>query len=104
MSLDHYVSLFGAGISFFALMFLAVQIRDDTKQREIVSLVELYGINRQLLTLGFSHRALFEVLEDKSIDDTLSQKRYLQLWLNQLSLSHSFLRHSVVQTELQDEL
>ena len=104
MSLDHYVSLFSAGISFVGLLFVAVQLRDATKQRELESLVELYDINRQLMAFGFEHPMLFEILEDRPIANPLWQKRYLQLWLNQLSLSHSFLRHSVVQTELQDEL
>jgi hypothetical protein len=104
MSLESYVGLFSAVISLAGLLLVFWQLRQNAKQRESESLVKLYDINRQLLTLGFSHRELFEVLEDKPIADVLAQKRYLQLWLNQLSLSHSFLRRSVVQPELQDEL
>lgn len=104
MTFDHIVSLVSACISFAGLIFVALQLRDSNRQRESESMVKLYDINRQLLTLGFSHRALLKVLEDQPIDDALSEKRYLQLWLNQLSLSHAFLRHSVIQPELKDEL
>jgi hypothetical protein len=104
MTFDHLVSLVSACISFAGLIFVALQLRDSNRQRESESIVKLYDINRELLSLAFSHPSLFDVLEDKPIKDHLSEKRYLQLWLNQLSLSHTFLRHAVVQTEYQDEL
>jgi hypothetical protein len=104
MSVDHYVAIFSAAISFAGLLLVALQIRDSTKQRESESLVELYDINRQLLSLGFSHPALFQILEDTKTADSLWEKRYLQLWLNQLSLSHAYLQQSVVQPELRASL
>ena len=104
MPFDHIVSLVSASMSFIGLIFVAVQLRSSNRQRELESIVKLYDINRQLITLGFSHPALLEVLEDKEITHSLSAKRYLQLWPNQLSLSHSFLKRSVAEPELQDEL
>jgi len=104
MTLDQLVSLFSAAISFAGLIFVALQLRDTNRQRESEAIVKLYDVNRQLITLAFSHPVLFEVLEDKHIANPLLEKRYLQLWLNQLSLIHAFLKHAVVQLELQDEL
>ncbi len=104
MSFDHWIALISSSISFVGLMFVAVQLRDANRQRETESMVKLYDINRELLSLGFSHPQLLEVLEDKKIADALLEKRYLQLWLNQLSLSHTFLQRSVFKIELQDEL
>jgi hypothetical protein len=104
MTFDHWVALISPLISCVGLLFVAVQLRDGIRQRETESMVKLYDINRELLSLGFSHPQLLEVLEDRNIADSLLEKRYLQLWLNQLSLSHAFLQHAVVQTELQDEL
>jgi hypothetical protein len=104
MSWDHWVSLFSSAISFFGLLLVARQMRGSTKQRESESLVKLYDINRDLISLGFSHHSLFQVLEDKKAADPLSQKRYLQLWFNQLSLTHVYLQHSVVQPELRESL
>jgi len=104
MSLDHYVALFSALISFAGLLLVVLQLRDSNRQRESESLVELYDINRQLLSLGFSHPVLFQILEDKKATDPLWEKRYLQMWLNQLSLSHAYLQRSVVQPELKASL
>jgi hypothetical protein len=104
MSSDHWVSVFSTVISFAGLLLVALQIRDSTKQRESDSLVELYDINRQLLSLGFSHPVLLQILEDKKTTDPLMEKRYLQLWLNQLSLSFAYLQRSVAQPELRESL
>jgi hypothetical protein len=104
MSLDHYVSLFSAVISFTGLLLVVLQLRDSTRQRESESLVELYDINRQLLSLGFSHPQLFAILDDAKNADPVWERYYLQMWLNQLSLSHAYLQRSVVQVELKESL
>lgn len=104
MSLDHGVALFSAFISFAGLLLVALQLRDSTKQRESESLVELYDINRQLLSLGFSHPSLFQILEDTKTADSLWEKRYLQLWFNQLSLTYTYMLRSVIQPELKESL
>jgi hypothetical protein len=83
---------------------VAIQQRQGRRQRESDSLVKLYDINRELACFAIAHPPLLKVLEDENIPNHLAQKRYLQMWLNQLSLSHSFLKNSVVQPELQEEL
>ena len=71
MTLDHFVSLFSAAISFAGLLLVVLQLRDSNRQKEAESLVELYDINRQLLSLGFSHPQLFTILEDAKNADPL---------------------------------
>jgi hypothetical protein len=47
--------------------------------------VKLYDINRELISFAISHPPLLNVLEDEKIANPLAEKRYLQLWLNQLT-------------------
>jgi hypothetical protein len=104
MTFDHLVSLVSACTSLAGLIFVAVQLRDSNRQRESEAIVKLYDVNRQLIALAFSHRSFLKILEDQPVADPLLEKRYLQLWLNQLSLIHTFLKHAVVENELKDEL
>ena len=104
MSFDPWVSLFSAAISFVGLLLVAVQIRDGTRQRESDSLVKIYDINRELLSLGFSHPQLFAILNDASHADPVWERRYLQMWLNQLSLIHTYVKRAAIRGELKDSL
>ena len=104
MSLDHFVSVFSAAIAFVGLLLVAIQMRSATRQREAESLVNLTDINRELLSLGFSHPQLFPILEDADDTDPVWERRYLQLWLNQLSLIHQYLKYSVTDNELRESL
>ena len=102
MSFDQIVSLSSALISFAGLLLVAWQLRDGNRQQELASLVEIYDINRELISLGFSHPQLFAILADTNDADLVWERRYLQLWLNQLSLIHSYLKRSVYDTELKE--
>jgi hypothetical protein len=102
MSLDHYVSVFSAAVTFAGLLLVAVQMHRATRQREMDSLVKLYDVNRELLSLGFSQPELFKILNDAPDADPELQRRYLQMWLNHLSLLHFFLNRSVFRRELKD--
>ena len=104
MSLDQIVSLSSAIISFIGLMLVVVQLREGNKQQELTSLVEIYDINRELIALGFSHPQIFAILLDAKDVDPMWERRYLQLWLNQLSLIHSYLSRSVFDAERQASL
>ena len=44
MTLDQDIALSAATISLFALMFVGLQVRDATRQRESQSLVEIFDI------------------------------------------------------------
>jgi hypothetical protein len=104
MSLDHYVSIFSAVISFTGLLLVVLQLRANRRQQEMESLVEIYDINRQLLSLGFSHPKLFPIMEDAKNADPVWERRYLQLWLNQFCLIYMYLKRSVLNVELREPL
>jgi hypothetical protein len=104
MTLDHYVSIFSAAISFVGLLLVVLQLRDSARQRASQSLVEIYDMNRQLISLGFSHPELFAILADAKDPDPVLERRYLQLWLNQFSLVNSYLNQSVFKGELKESL
>lgn len=104
VSFDHIVSLSSALISLIGLVFVALQLREGNRQQQLASLVEIYDINRQLLTLGFSHPKLFEILADAPNADPTLERRYLQLWLNQFALIHSYMKEAVFKRELKDSL
>jgi len=54
MTLDSLIPFFSPAIGLAGFMVVIFQLRRGTKQRELDSLVKVYDINRQLITLGFS--------------------------------------------------
>lgn len=104
MTLDQIISLSSALIAFAGLLLVALQLGDGNRQQQLSSLVEIYDINRELLTLGFSHPQLFAVLQDAKGADPTWERRYLQLWFNHLALIHAFLRNGVSDDELSASL
>jgi hypothetical protein len=101
---DHWISLFSVAISFAGLMLVVRQLRDNTKQQESASLVEINDLNQRLISLGFSHPQLFAILHDAKDADPLWEQHYLQLWLNQMLLIHTYLRRSALEAELKEGL
>jgi len=93
MSVDQIVAVFSALVSFAGLVFVAMQMRDATKQRRIESVQRLIDANRELLSLAFSHPNLLDILNDTGKADPQWELRYLQLWLNQLMMVHTMLEH-----------
>lgn len=94
MTLDQSIALFSATVSCVGLVFVGLQLRDGTRQQRSQSLVEIYGMNRELISLGFTHPQLFDVLAGKNTDPGL-ERRYLQLWFNQYSLVNTYVNMSV---------
>ena len=69
MTTDQYVAMFSAAVSFLGLLLVVLQLREGTEQRKLESQIHIYDINRKLISLGFSHPELFDVLKDgKGID------------------------------------
>jgi hypothetical protein len=100
MTLDQSIALFAACATFGSLIFVGLQLRDATRQRASDSLVKILDINRELITLGFSHPQLFEILADAKNTHPAWTQRYLQLFLNQFSLVFFYLKHSVSPKEV----
>jgi hypothetical protein len=86
------------------LLLVMVQIRASTRQREMESLVEICGTNRELIGLAFSHPQLFAVLQDAKKTDHVWEQYYLQLWLNQFALTHCYLKQAVLKGEFKENL
>lgn len=103
MPLEQIVSLFSALISFVGLLLVVVQLRASTDQRKVESLLQVYGINREIITLGFSNPELFQILHGKKADPLL-ERHYLQLWFNQFALIHSFYGRKFFPPEMQESL
>jgi len=104
MSLDNYISLGSALIAFAGLFLVVLQLRDSTRQRQSESLVQVYDVNRQLLSLGFDHPQLFAALTDDQKTDPVLERRYLQLWFNHFSLVNTYLNQAALRGELGESL
>ena len=104
MLFDHFVPLLSALVGVAGFFYVARQFRISQRQRESESLVKLYDINRELLSLAISHPVLLEILEDRECSNSLLKKRYLQMWLNQLSITFEFLQRTVIDSELKQSL
>jgi hypothetical protein len=84
------------------LVFVALQMRDGNKQSKLESQIQLQGINRELIAMGFSKPELFEVMHGTGKVDATLERRYLQLWLNQLSLFHSLKMEGALQKDYEE--
>jgi hypothetical protein len=96
ISLDTIFTVAGLVLSFIGLRFVAIQIRGANRQQEVAnherkieSQIRMHEINRELISMGFDKPELFEVLNDTGKVDHEVERRYLQLWLNQLSMFYS---------------
>jgi hypothetical protein len=89
-------------LTFAGLVFVALQMRESTQQLKRQSQIHIYDINRDLISLGFSHPKLFEILKDAPDADHTLERRYLQLWLNQLYLIDSFKKSGAVTKDFRE--
>lgn len=101
---EYWANIISSLISFAGLVFVGVQLMRDAKNREIQSVIEIYDINRDLITLGFSQPELFKVLKGADIQDAELQQRYLQLWINQMAPINVFLKQAAIKGELKESL
>lgn len=89
-------------LTFVGLLFVAWQMRDANRQRRLETQIRLYEVNRELIALGFSEPKLFAILNGAEGIDPVVERRYLQLWLNLLSLIFSFQQTGGFQKDYQD--
>lgn len=99
-----YLAAVSLVFSFVSIFLVIFQLHNHTEQRKIESLIQIYDINRQLLTLGFSMPELFDVLHDGKNSDPLRERHYLQLWLNQMALIHAITRRGFFPPDQRDSL
>lgn len=103
VSLDNYISLASAFIAFMGLLLVGLQLRDSTDQRRLESVLEIYGINREIIALGFTNPELFQILHGQKADP-LVERHYLQLWFNHFALIHSFQKRKFFPVDLRESL
>lgn len=89
-------------LAFFGLLVVGWQLRDGNRQKKVESQIRLQDINRELISLGFDHPELFEVLKDGGKADPTLTRRYLQLWLNQLSLFFALKTAGTLQRDFEE--
>lgn len=78
-----YMAAVALAVSFYSFMMGIVQLKELLKQRKLDWVTRIFDVNRQLITLGFSHPELFDILHDLPGADAKLEQHYLQLWLNQ---------------------
>lgn len=90
--------------SFISIFLVIFQLHGHTEQRKIESLIQVYDINRQLLMLGFSTPELFDILQGSQNTDPVWERRYLQLWLNQMALINAIQDRGLFSAEQRESL
>lgn len=94
------VAAVSALFSFISLLLVVLQLRQNTEQRRLESVLSIYDVNRHLIALGFENPELFKVLQDGTDIDPTMERRYLQLWLNQIAIIHFLESRGLIAPEL----
>jgi hypothetical protein len=90
-------------LGFAGWLLVVWQLRDGNRQREAESLLHITGVNREIISLGFTHPELFQFLDGKK-SEALQSKHYLQLWFNQFEMIHKFHERRAIPPELLEAL
>lgn len=102
MTIDQWLLAAQDLIALLGFLVIIIQLQDSNRQTKLESQIHIHEITRDLISLGFSNPQLFEVLKNSKHVDPTVQARYLQLWLNQLSLIHSFRQTGAFEKDVQD--
>jgi hypothetical protein len=89
-------------VAFAGFVIVAWQLWKANKQSKLDSQIRMHDINRELISMGFDKPELFEVLKDTNRADPELEQRYLQLWLNQLSMFYSLKTAGEMQRDFED--
>jgi hypothetical protein len=90
------VAILSAFMSFASVLLVVLELRHNRQQRRLDSILCVYEINRELISLGFDHPELFKVLQDAPDVEPSVERRYLQLWLNQIAAIHFLMSHGLL--------
>jgi hypothetical protein len=111
MTFDQRIAFFSASMAFLTFVIgaggltaVVIQLRHGNRQRHFDALIKLLDNNRELISLGFTHPQLFSTLAPDSKTERLPEQFYLQLWLNQFSLLHAYIKEAVVTGESRENL
>lgn len=98
-----YVSAAALVVSAISLSLVLLQLYDNITQRRIDASIRISDINRDLVTLGFSHPQLFQILHGEASDPVV-ERRYLQLWFNQFLLIYTYQARGLFRSEHRESL
>lgn len=98
MEISEYMAIISTVISVVSLTVVFIELHGNRKQNETSAIIQIYDINRQLVSLGFSHPELFEVTRGQHPQSTETQRRYIQLWLNQMELCYQMNKRGLFQS------
>jgi hypothetical protein len=104
VSLHDWIEVVSALMTLVGLLFVAIQMWQSTRQRKLEYLYQTYGVNRELMCLGFDHPELFTILSGVAVSNPAWERHYLQMWLNQLSLVHTYLKNGGFDAEFHESL
>lgn len=85
MGISEIIALTSTAVSLVSLFIVFWELRAGRQQKRATALIQVYDINRQLMSLGFDKPSLFKAIGSSSGEDEI-HRRYLQLWLNQIAL------------------
>ena len=85
LEISEIIAVTSTAVSLASLLIVFWELRAGRKQKKATALIQVYDINRQLMSMGFDKPALFAAIGSDTREDEI-QRRYLQLWLNQIAL------------------
>jgi hypothetical protein len=106
MSLDQWVAIATIAtpvVAFFGLFQVARQLMDGTDQRRMESVLQIYGVNREIISLGFTTPELLQILHGKKANP-LVERHYIQLWFNQFLLIYNFRNRKFFPVDIRESL
>ncbi|GHC12029.1 DUF6082 family protein [Cerasicoccus arenae] len=83
MTLDVSLEGIAALAGFFVLVW---ELRRGVRQMRFQAVLEIYKTNRELIQLALDDPDLMAVLEGREEVDSTKERRYLQMWLNQMTM------------------
>ncbi|KAF0095638.1 MAG: hypothetical protein E1N59_1133 [Puniceicoccaceae bacterium 5H] len=81
-------------------MAVFLQLRYLVRQMRFDAFLEIQEATRELIQLGFDHPDLLAVLEQSKTRRKARERKYAQLWLNQLNLAFAAYRQKHVPRDL----
>lgn len=86
MEIPEYIAVISTVISLVGLAVVLMELRRNRHQSKTNALIKIYDISRQLLSMSFSHPELFALIENNDSNNNPTERRYLQLCFNQMTL------------------
>lgn len=104
MEILEWIAVVSAAVSLVSLAIVIIELRLGRKQSKTAALIRIYDINRELLAMGLEKPELLQAIGDESSGEEALERRYLQLWINQIALIHSMKERGLFDADQWDSL